>query len=55
MIALIVSPKSRGSKKTIVAIASLSVAFLIAIFLDVPLSGWAHDSGLAAWLKISRS
>jgi membrane-associated phospholipid phosphatase len=31
--------------------AAFAVAFIIAIFLDIPLSAWAHDSGVALWLK----
>jgi len=37
--------------KAVAVIASLTVGFLIALALDVPASTWAHESGLAEWLK----
>ncbi|HEX4054153.1 MAG TPA: phosphatase PAP2 family protein [Tepidisphaeraceae bacterium] len=43
--------KPRGPKKSIIVVASLAVMFCIALVLDVPVSTWAHDSGLAGWLK----
>ncbi|MGD0388946.1 MAG: phosphatase PAP2 family protein [Tepidisphaeraceae bacterium] len=32
-------------------IAAFALAFVLALFLDVPLSTWAHETGLAGWLK----
>src|ERR1700689_3936894 len=43
--------KPRRLLKAVVVIASLTAAFLIALALDVPVSTWAHESGLAGWLK----
>jgi membrane-associated phospholipid phosphatase len=31
--------------------AAFAAAFVLALFLDIPLSTWAHTSGLAPWLK----
>jgi membrane-associated phospholipid phosphatase len=41
----------RRSKKPAVVAAALVVIFLISLPLDVPASTWAHNSGLAGWLK----
>jgi membrane-associated phospholipid phosphatase len=43
--------KQRRLLKAVVVIASLTVAFLIALALDATISTWAHNSGLAGWLK----
>jgi len=32
-------------------VAGFAVAFVFSLFLDIPISSWAHDSGLAEWLK----
>jgi membrane-associated phospholipid phosphatase len=34
-----------------IAIAAFAAVFVIALFLDIPLSTRAHDSGMAGWLK----
>jgi membrane-associated phospholipid phosphatase len=42
------SPFHRRSR----AIAAIFVAaFILSLFLDIPLSAWAHNTGLAPWLK----
>jgi membrane-associated phospholipid phosphatase len=37
-----------------IVLAAFSIAFVIALFLDIPLSTYAHDTGLADWLKYHR-
>lgn len=32
-------------------VAAFAAAFVVALFLDIPVSTWAHNSGLAPWLK----
>lgn len=54
MIARIMATKPRGPKKAAVVAASLAAIFSVALVLDVPLSNWAHYSGLAGWLKNQR-
>jgi membrane-associated phospholipid phosphatase len=51
MIARIMAIKSRGSRKAAIVAVGLAVLFCIALALDIPVSTWAHDTGLAAWLK----
>jgi membrane-associated phospholipid phosphatase len=43
------APRRRRSGAVVVA--AFAAAFVLAVFLDVPLSSWTHDSGLAGWLK----
>ncbi|MGD0767507.1 MAG: phosphatase PAP2 family protein [Tepidisphaeraceae bacterium] len=45
------TPPQRRRLCTFFAIAGFALAFVLALFLDIPLSTWAHDSGLAGWLK----
>jgi membrane-associated phospholipid phosphatase len=40
-------PRRRGA----IVIAAFAVTFIIALFLDIPLSTWAHETGVAGWLK----
>jgi len=35
----------------LITIAAFAVAFILSLFLDIPLSTRAHDSGVAGWLK----
>ncbi|MGD0540491.1 MAG: phosphatase PAP2 family protein [Tepidisphaeraceae bacterium] len=51
MIGRIMAIKPRVWKKTALVIAAMAALFLVALALDVGLSSWAHDSGLAPWLK----
>ena len=37
-----------------IVIVAVIITFVLALFLDVPLSTWAHDSGVAGWLKDRR-
>ena len=45
------TPPQRRRLPVSIVLAAFSIAFVIALFLDVPLSTWAHDTGLAGWLK----
>jgi membrane-associated phospholipid phosphatase len=45
----VTTDSKHGSGFTVVA--AFSAALVLALFLDVPLSSWAHDSGTAGWLK----
>jgi membrane-associated phospholipid phosphatase len=51
MIARIMANKPWSSKKTAVVAVSLTVLFVIALALDIPVSTRVHESGLDAWLK----
>ncbi len=51
MIGHMAGPKPRASKKAVVVAASLAAIFCVALLLDIPLSDWAHDNGVAEWLK----
>jgi membrane-associated phospholipid phosphatase len=42
---------SHRRRSRLIAIAAFGTAFILALFLDVPLSTWAHNSGVAGWLK----
>lgn len=44
-------PPQRRRLHVSIVLAAFSVAFVIALFLDVPLSTYAHEAGLAGWLK----
>jgi membrane-associated phospholipid phosphatase len=39
------------ANSTWITVAGFVAAFVAALFLDIPLSTWAHTSGIAAWLK----
>ncbi len=43
--------KPQSFPKTFIVITTLAVIFLIALALDIPVSTWAHNTGLADWLK----
>jgi membrane-associated phospholipid phosphatase len=45
------TPPQRRRLAISIVIAAFALAFVLALFLDVPLSTWAHESGLAGWLK----
>ncbi len=51
MIARIMASKPRGLKKAAVVTVAMAALFFVALALDVPVSTWAHESGLAPWLK----
>ena len=36
---------------SVIVIAGFAAAFILALFLDIPVSNSAHNSGLAGWLK----
>ena len=44
-------PASADRRHWGVAFVVLGILFLIALPLDVPISTWAHDSGLSAWMN----
>ena len=45
---------ARRRLKVSITIAAFTLAFVVALFLDVPLSTWAHEIGVAGWLKNHR-
>jgi membrane-associated phospholipid phosphatase len=46
---VIASPKTRA--RAWIVIAAFAAIFVAALFADIPVSTWAHDTGIAAWLK----
>jgi membrane-associated phospholipid phosphatase len=45
------TPPQRRRLAISIVLAAFSIAFVLALFLDAPLSTWAHETGLAGWLK----
>jgi membrane-associated phospholipid phosphatase len=48
------TPPQRRRLPISIVLAAFSIAFVVALFLDIPLSTYAHDTGLAGWLKYHR-
>lgn len=49
-----IDPIVPAHSRTIAYIAILAILFACALPLDVPVSAWAHNTGLAGWLKNSQ-
>jgi len=47
----LVDTPARCRSRSKFVIAAFIAAFFLSLFLDIPLSTWAHTSGLAPWLK----
>lgn len=43
--------KTSRRRSGAILISAFAAAFILALFLDIPVSTWAHDSGSAGWLK----
>jgi membrane-associated phospholipid phosphatase len=44
--------KTHRRRSGAIVISAFAAVFILALFLDIPVSTWAHDSGLASWLKL---
>jgi undecaprenyl-diphosphatase len=51
----IASPPRRRRLNVWITVAAFALALVVALFLDVPLSTWAHQTGVADWLKDHRN